>query len=74
MMFLAGVFFSLSNEPAWLQPITKLLPLTFLANALRSISLDGANLWAVRGDLLGLAVWLVITLVMAIRLFKWEVA
>ena len=73
MMFLAGVFFSLSNEPAWLQPITKLLPLTFLADALRSISLDGANLWAVRGDLLGLAVWLVITLVMAIRLFKWEV-
>src|SRR5256886_8129121 len=72
MMFLSGVFFSLSNEPAWLQPITKVLPLTFLANALRSISLDGADLWAVRGDLLGLAVWLAIALVMAIRLFKWE--
>jgi len=74
MMFLSGVFFSLSNEPAWLQPITKVLPLTFLANALRSISLDGASLWAVRGELAGLAVWLVITLVLATRLFKWEVA
>jgi len=50
------------------------LPLTFLANALRSISLDGASLWAVRGELLGLAVWLVIALVLATRLFKWEVA
>ena len=74
MMFLSGVFFSLSNEPGWLQPITKVLPLTFLANALRSISLDGASLWAVRGELLGLAVWLVIALVLATRLFKWEVA
>src|SRR2546423_1497957 len=74
MMFLSGVFFSLSNEPAWLQPITKVLPLTFLANALRSISLDGASLWAVRGELAGLAVWLVIALVLATRLFKWEVA
>ena len=74
MMFLSGVFFSLSNEPGWLQPITRLLPLTFLANALRSISLDGASLWAVRSDLLGLAVWLVVALVLAVRLFKWEIA
>ena len=57
-----------------LQPITRLLPLTFLANALRSISLDGASLWAVRSDLLGLAVWLVVALVLAVRLFKWEIA
>lgn len=73
MMFLSGVFFSLSNEPNWLQPITRLLPLTFLADALRSISLNGADLWTVRSDLLGLAVWLVVTLTLAMRLFRWEV-
>lgn len=74
MMFLSGVFFSLANEPGWLQPVTRILPLTFLANALRSISLDGSSLWAVRSDLLGLGVWLVIALVLATRLFKWEIA
>lgn len=73
MMFLSGVFFSLSNEPNWLQPITKLLPLTFLADALRSITLNGSSLWAVRFDLVGLAIWLAITLFLAMRFFRWEV-
>jgi len=73
MMFLSGVFFTLSNEPSWLQPITKLLPLTFLADALRGISLNGDTLWAVRFDLVGLAIWLAVTLFLAMRLFRWEV-
>jgi hypothetical protein len=30
-------------------------------------------LWAVRSDLLGIVIWLGIAVVLATRLFKWEV-
>ena len=73
LMFLSGVFFARSNMPAWLQSITQYSPLTYVADALRSISIDGASLWAVRTDLIGIFVWLVVAAVLATRLFKWEV-
>ena len=73
LMFLSGVFFPRSAMPGWLQSITQYSPLTYVSNALRSISIDGASLWAVRTDLLGIMIWLVIAVVIATRLFKWEV-
>ena len=59
--------------PEWLQTVTQYSPLTYVSDALRSISVDGASLWAVRTDLLGIFVWLAISVVLATRLFKWEV-
>jgi ABC-2 type transport system permease protein len=73
LMFLSGIFFSRSNMPDWLQTITQYSPLTYVSDALRSISIDGASLWAVRTDLLGIFVWLAVAVVLATRLFKWEV-
>jgi len=73
LMFLSGIFFPRSNMPEWLQSLTQYSPLTYVSDALRSISLDGASLWAVRGDLLGIAIWLAIAVVLATRLFKWEI-
>jgi ABC-2 type transport system permease protein len=73
LMFLSGVFFPRSSMPAWLQSITQYSPLTYVADALRSISIDGASLWAIRTDLLGIFIWLAIAVVVATRLFKWEV-
>jgi ABC-2 type transport system permease protein len=73
LMFLSGVFFPRSAMPGWLQTITQYSPLTYVSNALRSISIDGASLWAVRVDLLGIIIWLAIAVVLATRLFKWEV-
>lgn len=73
LMFLSGIFFSRTNMPDWLQTITQYSPLTYVSDALRSISIDGASLWAVRTDLLGITVWLAIAVVLATRLFKWEV-
>ena len=53
------------------------LPLMFLSGVFfsrsSSISVDGASLWTVRGDMLGIFVWLAISVVLATRLFKWEV-
>jgi len=73
LMFLSGIFFSRSNMPEWLQTITQYSPLTYVSDALRSISIDGASLWAIRTDLLGIFIWLAIAVVIATRLFKWEV-
>jgi ABC-2 type transport system permease protein len=73
LMFLSGIFFPRSAMPGWLQTITQYSPLTYVSNALRSISIDGASLWAIRVDLLGILIWLAIAVIVATRLFKWEV-
>jgi ABC-2 type transport system permease protein len=74
MMFLSGVFFPVNNVPAWLRVISDRLPLTYLADALRSIANDGASLWTsnVRWDLLWMAVWVVVMVILAVRIFRWE--
>jgi len=70
--FFSGVFFSKEAAPALIRPVTNLLPLTFLNDALREISVQGASLWDVRGSLLGLVAWTGIGLVLAIRFFRFE--
>lgn len=72
MMFLSGVFFPRSAMPGVLQSITDFLPLTYLIDALRNVAIDGEALWSQGWSLLGLAVWLLITFLVAVRLFKWE--
>lgn len=72
MMFLSGLFFPRENFPAWLHGVTSVLPLTYLADGLRRIAGEGASLWAVRGDLLGLGLWGIFGFVVAVWLFRWE--
>ena len=70
--FFSGVFFSKEAAPELIRPVTNLLPLTFLNDALREISVQGATLWDVRGQLLGLLVWTAIGLVLAVRFFRFD--
>jgi ABC-2 type transport system permease protein len=70
--FFSGVFFSKDAAPELIRPVTNLLPLTFLNDALREISVQGATLWDVRAQLLGLAVWTVIGFVLAVRFFRFD--
>ena len=72
MMFLSGIFFPMNNAPAWIQPVVKVLPLTYLANALRAVIIDDASLWAVRWDLVILLAATAVFVVMARRLFRWQ--
>ena len=69
---LAGTFFSIDNFPKWLQPVCRVLPLTYLNDALRKISFEGAGLWTVRFDLLILAIWGLVVYAVAAKMFKWE--
>ncbi len=69
---LAGTFFPIESFPKWLQPFCKALPLTYLNDALRKISFEGANLWTVRFDIMVLTIWGVVVYAVASKLFKWE--
>jgi ABC-2 type transport system permease protein len=72
MLMLSGVFFSRSNLPGFAHVVTNFFPLTYLADGLRSIAIEGATLSGVFPQLLGLAVWSVITLFIAVKAFRWE--
>jgi len=71
-MFLSGVFFSRDADPAFLKPVSDVLPLTFLNDALRQISTAGATLGDLPGDVIGIVIWSVVTFVIAFRFFKLE--
>lgn len=72
MLFLSGVFFPRSAMPDILKHITDYLPLTYLADALRQIANNGAGFSSTRTDLIGLIIWAIIAMIIAVRLFKWE--
>lgn len=72
MYLCSGVFFSAARFPDALQPVIRVLPLTALNDALRSVMIDGASLAAVAGKLAGCAAWGVASFVLALRLFKWR--
>lgn len=70
-MFLAGVFFSLEALPVWLQPVAKILPLSFVSDAIRQVANEGAQLADLGLDIVGILVWLVIGIFLAVYFFRW---
>lgn len=68
---LSGTFFSTESFPAWLQVIASYLPLTYFNVAMRKVANDGASLLQVAPELLGLAVWSVVSYLIAARRFRW---
>lgn len=69
---LAGTFFPVDAFPNWLQPICRMLPLTYFNDAIRKMAFDGASYWDVRIDILVLIIWGLIVYFAAARLFRWE--
>jgi ABC-2 type transport system permease protein len=72
MLFLSGIFFSMENAPAWLRPITNVLPLTYLVNALRGPMTFGNGLDAIWPDLLALLITFAVAMAIAVRFFRWD--
>jgi ABC-2 type transport system permease protein len=72
MLFLSGIFFSMENAPAWLRPITKVLPLSYLVDALREPMSFGNGLSAIWLDLLALILTFIIAMAIAVRFFRWD--
>ncbi len=71
MFVLSGIFFSADRFPDALQPLIRLLPLTALNDALRSVILEGAGLATQTARLLVLAVWGLLCFLFALRWFRW---
>jgi ABC-2 type transport system permease protein len=71
-MFLSGVFFSVDSMPDALQPLARVLPLTFVVDGVREVIVNGLSLVEQVPTMLGLAVWLAIGLLLAVRLFRWK--
>jgi len=72
MLLLSGVFFSRSNLPAALEAVTEFFPLTFLADGMREVAIEGATIVGIFPQILGLGVWCVIAVFAAVKLFRWE--
>ncbi|HVB03833.1 MAG TPA: ABC transporter permease [Chitinophagaceae bacterium] len=69
---LAGTFFPVDVFPKWLQPLCKILPLTYLNDAFRKIAFEGLNFSQILPQLLVLTIWGLIVYAVTIKVFRWE--
>jgi ABC-type multidrug transport system permease subunit len=72
MWILSGVFFSAQRFPDAVQPLIRALPLTAVIDALRAHMLQGATLVQLAPQLATLSGWLVVSFVLALKLFRWR--
>lgn len=69
---LSGTFFGIENFPTWLQPFCKILPLTYLNDAMRLVAFEGAGwdqLWI---PLSVITLWGIVIYALAVKFFRWE--
>jgi ABC-2 type transport system permease protein len=71
-LVLSGVFFPLESLPVFIQPFAEILPLTLVADAMRSIANDGLQLVDVYLNFIGIAIWIVIGILVSTKLFVWK--
>ncbi|HET7169148.1 MAG TPA: ABC transporter permease [Candidatus Limnocylindrales bacterium] len=72
MMFLSGTFFPIDQMPDALQGVARIIPLTYLSDALRQVMVGGAPfapLWLCAVVLLA---WLAVCFLIAARKFRWQ--
>lgn len=72
MMFLSGIFFPVEIMPDFMRPIVEAIPLSYLGDGLRQIMVDATPLHSMPVNLGVLGAWLVVSMVLAIRMFSWE--
>jgi len=70
MMFLAGIFFPIQQMPWFMQDISKIIPLTYAADAMRKVMLLNANIGDVIIQILILVAFGIVTMSIAIILFR----
>lgn len=72
MLFLSGIFFPVEVMPDFMRPILSIIPLTYLGDAFRQVMVDATPVYPLMLDIGVLAAWLVICMILAIKLFRWE--
>jgi ABC-2 type transport system permease protein len=71
MMVVSGIFFSYHNFPDWCIPFIKYLPLTLLADSIRSIFIEGAGLREIITPFTVLVLTGVVTFFTGLKMYKW---
>jgi ABC-2 type transport system permease protein len=71
-LVLSGVFFPLESLPLFIQPFAEILPLSLVADAMRSIANDGLQLFDIVRNFIGIALWIVIGMLISTKLFVWK--
>ena len=72
LMFLSGTFFPIEAMPDYLKAIARVMPLTYLSDALRQVMVDGtpfAPLWVCFAALGG---FLAVCFAISARFFRWQ--
>ena len=72
MMVLSGIFFSYQNFPDWSLPFIKNLPLTMLADGIRSIFNEGAGYHEIALPVLILLAIGTLFFTVGLKIFKWH--
>lgn len=72
MWIFSGVFFSAARFPDAIQPFIQVLPLTAVIDALRGNILRGDGWQSLAPELAILLAWLVVSFVLALKLFRWR--
>jgi len=71
MMILSGIFFSYHNFPDFIIPVIQKLPLTMLADSIRSIMIEGSGLLENLTEILFLSGLGTVCFIIGIRIYKW---
>ncbi|MBV9127826.1 MAG: ABC transporter permease [Verrucomicrobia bacterium] len=73
MLLLSGVFFPINHLPMVVEKfLIPLIPLNYLADALRHVMVDATPLHSMQTNLLALLAWIVVMTALAVRFFRWE--
>lgn len=67
-----GVFFSYQRFPEFFHPLIKILPLTPLLDSLRAVMMQGKSLVSQWPEILIILLWLMASLALASRRFRWS--
>lgn len=71
MMFLGGSYFNVNGAPSFLQPLIHAMPLYYLNDALRQVINNGAGWASIQTSVLVLTAWIVASLIVVWRAFRW---
>lgn len=78
LQFMSGVYFVYSSLPGWMRGVASVFPLKWLASGMRSVFLPDSFVqtepgqdWHLGLGAIVLAVWLVVGLIVAQRVFRW---
>jgi ABC-2 type transport system permease protein len=71
-MFLSGLFFPAEMLPSFLKPVMQVIPVTYLADALRQIMSGFTPMYPLWVDFTALGVFLVAFVGVSVKFFKWE--